>query len=209
MPIAQLPELRTNYLWTGSAAAGGPPLVLVHGLAASLAFWLPLSQHLGADHRLLMYDLRGHGRSGMTPTGYAPAALAGDLLALLDHLQVERAVLVAHSFGGAVALEFALRHPRRTRSLVVSSAVASADAEIRARTIEFRSRIVPASVVHGDDLKRRKPPGKELPDLSDIRVDILPLVEAGNDHGNTSRIWHRRSLPYMCQCTVFSPQSEV
>jgi pimeloyl-ACP methyl ester carboxylesterase len=99
----------------------GPELVLIHGLAADLAFWyfrhLPyLKQHFHTT----IYDLRGHGRSDMPPSGYSCQDQASDLSALLDVLNITRAHVVGHSFGGLVALAFAIGYPERVDRLVIA-----------------------------------------------------------------------------------------
>lgn len=123
MPQAVLNGTRIHYQSVGE----GPDLVLVHGIAANLAFWFPrVAPALARRHRVTVYDLRGHGLSAMPPAGYTPADMAGDLRALLDHLGIERADLVGHSFGGTVCLEFAARHPGRVRSLVLADVTVNA-----------------------------------------------------------------------------------
>lgn len=123
MPVARLPTVSLNYLrFPGRTDA--PPcgdLVLVHGLAASLGFWhLGIVRPLSWLCRLTAYDLRGHGRSELPATGYSIPRMADDLAALLDHLGLDRVHLLGHSFGGAIALLFAHRHPERVRSLIVA-----------------------------------------------------------------------------------------
>ena len=81
---------------------------------------------LAATHHLMMYDLRGHGRSSMPRDGYDLQRMARDLVGLLDSLAIERADIVGHSFGGRVALVFAALYPHRVRNLVI------ADTQIRA-----------------------------------------------------------------------------
>lgn len=104
-------------------AGRGPDVVMVHGLAANLAFWyLKIVPQLARDRRVTVYDLRGHGRSDLTPTGYSAPAQADDLVGLLDHLRIDRADLVGHSFGGAIVLEFAAKHPERVRSITLADA---------------------------------------------------------------------------------------
>jgi pimeloyl-ACP methyl ester carboxylesterase len=131
MQRVQLDDVRLSYLDRGR----GPDVVLVHGLATNLAFWFagiitPLAQR----HRVLAYDLRGHGRSSMPASGYTTAQMADDLAALLDHVDAPPGVhVVGHSFGGAVALHFALRHPERVRSLVLADA--------RIRSLQPRQRL--------------------------------------------------------------------
>ncbi|HEU4402176.1 MAG TPA: alpha/beta hydrolase [Candidatus Polarisedimenticolia bacterium] len=101
----------------------GPDVVLVHGLAANLAFWyLKAVPALASERRVTVYDLRGHGRSAMPAGGYSPAVMAEDLGALLDHLGIGCVDLVGHSFGGAVALEYTARHPGRVRTLTLADA---------------------------------------------------------------------------------------
>ena len=98
----------------------GPDLLFVHGLAANLAFWYPaITSGLSNDHRVTTYDLRGHGLSQAPPRGYTTRDLALDLVALMDELEIERADLAGHSYGGAVALHAALLAPDRVRSLVL------------------------------------------------------------------------------------------
>ena len=98
----------------------GPDLVMVHGLAASRAFWflqyaMPLSQHF----RVTLFDLRGHGYSSRPESGYDAISLADDLGGLLDHLNIAHCALVGHSYGGGVALEFAGRQPARVDRLAI------------------------------------------------------------------------------------------
>jgi pimeloyl-ACP methyl ester carboxylesterase len=116
-------EVKLNYLQLG----GGEHLVLIHGLGANLSFWYFGAARLLAPTRsLLMYDLRGHGRSSMPREGYDLHQMVRDLLALLDFLKIDRADFAGHSFGGRVAMTFAALHPKRVRNLVV------ADAQLRA-----------------------------------------------------------------------------
>lgn len=105
----------------------GRDVVLIHGLAANQAFWhLNVLLPLARDYRVTVYDLRGHGKSGMPPQGYSSQDMAADLHALLDHLHIPQANLVGHSFGGVVALHFAHLHPERVLSLTI------ADSRVRA-----------------------------------------------------------------------------
>jgi pimeloyl-ACP methyl ester carboxylesterase len=114
--------LTLSYLQLGHRrAAGSEPVVLVHGLASSLAFWfLRVGHVLAAERRVLMYDLRGHGRSSMPSSGYTPDCLAADLRGLLDELRIERAHLIGHSFGGTVALRFALDYPEQVSTVTLA-----------------------------------------------------------------------------------------
>ncbi len=99
---------------------GDTPIVLIHGLAASQAFWFaagaPVLNALGP---CLMYDLRGHGKTTTPESGYGVGSMADDLAAILAARGFDRVHLVAHSFGGMIALAHALRHPDRVASLTL------------------------------------------------------------------------------------------
>ncbi|MCP5159633.1 MAG: alpha/beta hydrolase [Gammaproteobacteria bacterium] len=138
MPIADLTVIRLHYLQLPCQNDPEPPpggdLVLVHGLAANLGFWhLPIVRPLSHLCRLTLYDLRGHGRSEMPARGYSPLIMATDLARLLDYLALERVHLLAHSFGGAVAMAFAALWPERVRSLIL--------ADVRVRAIQPQHRL--------------------------------------------------------------------
>jgi pimeloyl-ACP methyl ester carboxylesterase len=134
MPRAALSQTAINYTQLGLWTEGCLPIVLIHGLAASSAFWFGVTQCLGASPPTLLFDLRGHGRSSVTAEGYSARRMARDLLELLDFIGIESAVLVGHSFGGSVALHTALEHPERVRCLVL--------ADVRLRL--FQPRLTPS-----------------------------------------------------------------
>lgn len=121
MPFATVNGTRINYLQVeepGSSAR--EDLIMVHGLATNMAFWyLPYAPVFAKRFRVTLFDLRGLGRSEMTPGGYTPQNLAQDTRALMDHLDIPRAHVVAHSFGGVVALALATLDASRLQSLVL------------------------------------------------------------------------------------------
>jgi pimeloyl-ACP methyl ester carboxylesterase len=104
---------------------GGMPAVLLHGYADSWRAWSPLIEALPDDVHVIAPSQRGHGASDKPDGRYDPATLADDLAGLLDRLEVDRAVVVGHSLGAAVAQRFARAHPRRTLGLVLIGGFAS------------------------------------------------------------------------------------
>jgi pimeloyl-ACP methyl ester carboxylesterase len=95
-----------------------PPFVLLHGLTSSRHIWdlaIPLLQ----PHRVVSYDQRGHGESDKPAKGYAFADMTRDLDGVLEALHIEAPVVVGHSWGASVALEFAATRPGRPLALVM------------------------------------------------------------------------------------------
>jgi pimeloyl-ACP methyl ester carboxylesterase len=101
-------------------AGTGPPVVMLHGLGATKAEFLPTVAALARDHRTIAVDLLGFGDSDK-PLGasYGPDFQARAIANLLDALGLERAHFLGHSMGGRVALELGFRHPERTLGLVL------------------------------------------------------------------------------------------
>ncbi len=102
----------------------GPPVVMLHGLlVGNLATWyFGAAREVSRDHHVLLYDLRGHGRSEFCETGYDTATMARDLACLTADYQSQPMTLVGHSYGALVALRFALDHPDRVGRLVLVDA---------------------------------------------------------------------------------------
>jgi pimeloyl-ACP methyl ester carboxylesterase len=99
------------------------PILLLHGTSASLHTWEGWVQELAPQRRVISLDLPGFGLTGPFPDGdYRVGHYTKFLLALLDHLQVKRVVLVGNSFGGQLAWRFALAHPERSARLVLVDA---------------------------------------------------------------------------------------
>lgn len=102
----------------------GSDIILVHGVTSNLSYWLlTVLPKLMERHHVTIYDLRGHGFSDMPRTGYTSRDMAEDLQGLMDGLDIERAHIVGHSFGGAIALHFAAQYPERVHSLVIGDSV--------------------------------------------------------------------------------------
>ena len=103
-------------IWAEDTGGDGPPLVLMHPGWGDSAIWDPAIGRLAARYRVIRYDARGYGRS---PAPAAPFTQFGDLAAVLDHLSVDRAALVAHSGSGGPAICLALDQPGRLSALIL------------------------------------------------------------------------------------------
>jgi 3-oxoadipate enol-lactonase len=102
----------------------GPAVILIHGLGGTgIDLWKKIAAELARDFRVVTYDLRGSGRSDVTPGPYTIEQLAADLGGLVDGLRLDSVALVGHSLGGVIALEYAGTDPDRVRAVVGVGAV--------------------------------------------------------------------------------------
>jgi len=101
------------------SGSGEDPIVCLHGITAQHRAFNALARHHAPSRSLVGVDLRGRGDSGKPESGYGLEAHARDVVRVLDHLGLEDAVICGHSMGGFVALETALTHPDRVRTLVL------------------------------------------------------------------------------------------
>ncbi len=103
-------------------SADAPPVVLLHGFTSSHRMWHAQVLALADEYRLIVPDLRGHGRSGAPEdlSTYTIERYAADVRELLDHLGLDLCALVGCSFGGMVALQFATTWPERVACLALS-----------------------------------------------------------------------------------------
>ena len=97
----------------------GRPLVLLHGVASSSRIFILLGPILGQRFRALALDQRGHGESAKPDDGYDFDSVTKDLKSFIDALELERPVIVGHSWGGNVAMQYAADYPDRVAGLVL------------------------------------------------------------------------------------------
>lgn len=95
-------------------------IVLLHGAGGDVTQWKHQIAHFGREYRIIAPDLRGHGHSEAPRSNYSLEEFLWDFAQVLERLQVEEPfVLIAHSFGGPIALTFASAQPRRVSRLVL------------------------------------------------------------------------------------------
>ncbi|HEX8101552.1 MAG TPA: alpha/beta fold hydrolase [Solirubrobacteraceae bacterium] len=128
----------------GEEAGQGIPVVLLHGLTATRRYVVMGSRTLErGGHRVLLYDARGHGRSGAAPEAgaYGYSDLARDLGAVLDGRGIAKAVLAGASMGAHTLLRFALDHPQRVAGIGVITPAFDPEAEDAGRELERWDRL--------------------------------------------------------------------
>lgn len=118
-------SVEVHYELTGPSDL--PVLMLAGPLGSSLDIWHPLMDRLTKRFQVLRYDHRGHGRSPVPGGYYTIAEIAGDALALLDRLGIERAAVCGLAMGGMVGICLAAYSPERVSSLVLCSTSAHYD----------------------------------------------------------------------------------
>jgi len=99
----------------------GPALLLTHGYSATSQMWRPQIDALASGHTLILWDMRGHGRSAAPeePAAYSEALTIQDMAALLRHLGFERAIVGGLSLGGYMSLAFYADHPEMVDALLI------------------------------------------------------------------------------------------
>jgi pimeloyl-ACP methyl ester carboxylesterase len=112
-------DLTFHYIQWGEQ---GPPIICLHGITANAFYFQALADDLFRDHRVFAYDLRGRGDSDKPEQGYDVPTHAADLSELIDVLELERPIVIGHSFGALVSLYFAAHYPEKLCKLVLIDA---------------------------------------------------------------------------------------
>jgi len=124
-------------------AGRGEPLILVHGLADDHRAWRRALPDLMLRHRVILYDLRGHGETSLGVPDGTLRQLGGDLVSLMDAIGIDRAAVAGFSLGGTIAMRVAIDHPERVGRLALvatSSRVGHAAADWYRQRVEMVDR---------------------------------------------------------------------
>jgi pimeloyl-ACP methyl ester carboxylesterase len=148
---ARVGGMEMAWIEAGEARSGEPPLVLVHGFTGHRDDFLGVLEPLVEQRRVLVPDLRGHGDSSSEPgdLGWNFDQLINDLIAFLDHLEIDRCDLLGHSMGGMLTLRLALAHPERIRSLIFMCTAPRLPESISRRGFEVGAEIAAARGMDG------------------------------------------------------------
>jgi len=96
----------------------GKPFIILHGLFGLSDNWVSIAKVLAQNYHVIIPDLRNHGQSPHSPV-FNYDAMTSDIIELMDDLDLEQAVILGHSMGGKVAMQFALQNPELTEKLIV------------------------------------------------------------------------------------------
>ncbi len=101
-----------------SDCGNGYPVILLHGFPQNKSVWLPITKTLAQNFRVIAADTRGQGQSSICNHGQDKKTLAQDVIALMDELKLEKALIVGHDWGGSVAQRIALEYPQRAAGII-------------------------------------------------------------------------------------------
>ncbi len=138
-------ELEHHTTRVAVSGAGRPVFLCLHGLVDDLGIWDRLVPGLESRGTVVRYDQRGHGHAGAPPGPYSRDDLAADAIAVLDHFDVDRAILVGHSMGGIVAMAAALNYADRVAGLILIGTTAQASA----KSADWYTKIAAAGISDG------------------------------------------------------------
>lgn len=99
------------------SAGAGDPVLFIQGVGVIGRGWKPQTDPMSKSFKTIIFDNRGIGQSKLRSTKLDIECMADDALTLMDHLGIKAAHVVGHSMGGSIALELAVKHPERVRSL--------------------------------------------------------------------------------------------
>ena len=144
MPFARRPGARIWWDQDGT----GDPVLLIMGHAYGAGMWHRTVPELATSYHVIRFDNRGVGRSSDPPGPYSVPLMADDALAVLDAAGVASAHVYGVSLGGAIALQLALDHPGRVRSLILGCTAASAEGVPRGALLTRVRSLMPAAVLN-------------------------------------------------------------
>jgi pimeloyl-ACP methyl ester carboxylesterase len=207
----------------------GPPILLSHGYSATCRMWNEQLAALVARHRVIVWDMRGHGESDdpADPAAYSDALTVEDMTALLRRCQIDRAVIGGLSLGGYMSLSFHLAHPEMVTALMLfdtgpgfrnpdARRAWNERAQQRARDLETRGF---AALGEGDEVrlsKHRSARGLAgaargmlaqaddhiIAGLDKIAVPTLVLVGADDTHFLAAADYMARKIPGATRVTI-------
>ena len=196
-----------------SAPANGRPLILLHGLLLSQEMHRPLAEDLAArGNRVITLDLLGHGHSDRPRDmwRYSMIAYGKQVVALMDHLQIEQAVVMGTSLGANVALQVASSNPERLRGMVIEMPVL--DNGLLWSALTFTPLLV--ALTFGEPLMKllarttRAVPRRLLPHYGNVMLDLV-RQEPGPSGALLQGLFFGRIAPHRSERHTFQTPALV
>jgi 3-oxoadipate enol-lactonase len=178
--------------------SGDDAVVFVHGHPFNRTMWAPQRAAVhAAGWRMVAPDLRGYGASRVTPGTVTLDVFADDLAAVLDHLEIDRAVLVGLSMGGQIVMEFARRHTRRLRGLVLAATFPQPEtADGRARRHAMADRLLADGMAgYADEVLSKMLAPASLAALPAVGAAVLRMMQTTDPNGAAAALRGRAARP--------------
>ncbi|KAB1990796.1 alpha/beta fold hydrolase [Streptomyces triticiradicis] len=188
----------TTFHYDDTGSSAGLPVLLIHGHPFNRSLWAPQTEALvAAGHRVITPDLRGYGDNGVEAGTVYLSDFADDLVALLDHLDIDRAVVGGVSMGGQIAMEMQRGHAHRVRALVLSDTSAPAETDDGKA---FRNRLADRLLAEGMDGYADEVIGRMLADynvtaMPDVAERVLRMMRATDPRGAAAALRGRAERP--------------
>ncbi|MFD6924425.1 alpha/beta fold hydrolase [Streptomyces sp. NPDC059944] len=188
----------TTIHYDDSGPAAGLPVLLIHGHPFNRTLWAPqVAALVAAGHRVVTPDLRGYGDSGVEEGSVRLDSFADDLVGLLDHLGIGRAVVGGVSMGGQIAMEMQRSHAGRVRALVLSDTSAPAETE---EGKAVRTRMADRLLAEGMDGYAGEVIGKMLAEynvtaMPEVAARVLAMMRSTDPRGAAAALRGRAERP--------------
>jgi len=176
----------------------GQPVLLVHGHPFDRSMWRPQAEYLaGRGHRVVTPDLRGYGgsKTGDTKTGLD--VFANDLIALADHLGLERFVLGGLSMGGQIVMQLMTDHPHRVTALLLADTFAGLDTpEAKQARYDTAARITEEGVArYADELLPKMISKRTRATRPDVEAHVRRMMRDAPKEGAAAALRGRAERP--------------
>ncbi|MEM8535012.1 MAG: alpha/beta hydrolase [Chloroflexota bacterium] len=183
-----MPTIETNGVTLYYKVIGdGPPLVFTHGAGWDHTQWQPQIAYFANRFRVIMWDVRGHGRSTLPDGPVDSADFRRDLVGLLDALDIRQAILVGLSMGGHISLQTAIAYPERVAALVLMGTPCTNRFNWRERVLvpinRWSARLIPMSLM-------ARWTGQSMAKHSVAAGQSIEQAMQQIPYGHWQRIWH-------------------
>ena len=172
MPILNHNNGNINYTVKGE----GDPVVLIHGFGLDSRIWETQVESLSKTNKVITYDLRGFGKSSLPNGRYSHTE---DLNQLLKELNIQKAKIVGHSFGGEIAVEYALKYPNEVNSLVLISPSLRG---VKVNTREWEAYVELGKTGDIEGLRKRILENPTFKDFKEWSKEMQLIKEIVNDY---------------------------
>jgi 3-oxoadipate enol-lactonase len=156
------------------------PVVLIHGFPFNSDMWQSQVELLKENFRVVVYDVRGHGRSDVGDGQYTLELFVDDLITLLDHLNLQKAALCGLSMGGYIALRANERNPERFHALILCDTTSNADSnEAKLRRASAIKSIKSVGVkVYGEEFLKAVLTSQTFSEKKDVVEKVRNMIQA-------------------------------